>query len=99
MRELGRGPRDVSLYLHLPFCEALCTYCACNKTILRREVSDGRARVERYLAALATELEWRAIWSRSRYVGVPPPQCNCRTIRPAPTSRARHSSSVVNAAR
>lgn len=23
----------VSLYLHLPFCETLCTYCGCNKTI------------------------------------------------------------------
>jgi oxygen-independent coproporphyrinogen-3 oxidase len=60
VRGLGRGPRDLSLYLHLPFCEALCTYCACNKTILRREVSAGQTRVERYLAALTTELEWRA---------------------------------------
>lgn len=23
----------ISLYLHLPFCESLCTYCACNKKI------------------------------------------------------------------
>lgn len=23
----------ISLYLHLPFCEALCTYCGCNKKI------------------------------------------------------------------
>jgi len=23
----------ISLYLHLPFCESLCTYCACNKRI------------------------------------------------------------------
>jgi oxygen-independent coproporphyrinogen-3 oxidase len=60
VRGLGRGPRDLSLYLHLPFCEALCTYCACNKTILRREVSAGQTRVERYLAALTTELEWRS---------------------------------------
>jgi oxygen-independent coproporphyrinogen-3 oxidase len=25
----------ISLYIHLPFCEALCTYCACNKQITR----------------------------------------------------------------
>lgn len=25
----------LSLYLHLPFCESLCTYCGCNKKITR----------------------------------------------------------------
>lgn len=25
--------KGISLYLHLPFCESLCTYCACNKRI------------------------------------------------------------------
>lgn len=25
--------KEFSLYLHLPFCEALCTYCGCNKRI------------------------------------------------------------------
>lgn len=26
---------EISLYLHLPFCEALCTYCGCNKRITK----------------------------------------------------------------
>jgi oxygen-independent coproporphyrinogen III oxidase len=25
----------ISLYVHLPFCESLCTYCACNKRITK----------------------------------------------------------------
>jgi oxygen-independent coproporphyrinogen III oxidase len=25
--------KNISLYLHLPFCEELCTYCGCNKRI------------------------------------------------------------------
>jgi len=27
--------KGISLYLHLPFCESLCTYCGCNKKITR----------------------------------------------------------------
>ena len=33
----GAGP--VSLYFHLPFCESLCWYCACNTVITRRRDS------------------------------------------------------------
>lgn len=28
--------REISLYIHLPFCESLCTFCACNKRITKR---------------------------------------------------------------
>ena len=27
------GQEGISLYIHLPFCESLCTFCACNKRI------------------------------------------------------------------
>ena len=27
--------REVSIYIHLPFCESLCTYCACNTRITK----------------------------------------------------------------
>lgn len=26
---------EISLYIHLPFCESLCTYCGCNKKITK----------------------------------------------------------------
>jgi len=29
------GSKGISLYIHLPFCESLCTYCGCNKKITR----------------------------------------------------------------
>lgn len=28
----------ISLYIHLPFCESLCTFCACHKKITKRHV-------------------------------------------------------------
>ena len=28
--------KSLSIYIHLPFCESLCTYCGCNKRITRR---------------------------------------------------------------
>lgn len=42
----------ISLYLHLPFCESLCTYCGCNKKIT------GNHNVETpYLDAIIKEWE------------------------------------------
>lgn len=42
----------ISLYLHLPFCESLCTYCGCNKKITANH------RVEAvYIEALLKEWE------------------------------------------
>lgn len=29
------GQQGISLYIHLPFCESLCTFCACTKHITR----------------------------------------------------------------
>jgi oxygen-independent coproporphyrinogen-3 oxidase len=30
---ISSGNEGISLYIHLPFCESLCTYCACNTRI------------------------------------------------------------------
>ena len=48
--------RDLSLYLHIPFCETLCKFCACNKVIVRKSAKGAHERVERYLSALRTEI-------------------------------------------
>ncbi len=36
------GSRPLSLYVHLPFCEAMCTYCACN-VVVRRNIEKAAA--------------------------------------------------------
>ncbi|MES2329469.1 MAG: oxygen-independent coproporphyrinogen III oxidase [Bacteroidota bacterium] len=35
--DAGNG---ISLYIHLPFCESLCTYCGCNKKITTRHAAE-----------------------------------------------------------
>jgi oxygen-independent coproporphyrinogen-3 oxidase len=44
-------PRDLSLYLHLPFCRDACWYCGCHRSITRRA---DRARA--YLDTLLDEI-------------------------------------------
>lgn len=41
----------LGLYIHLPFCRSLCTYCACHRKITRR-----RDTIATYVAYLAREL-------------------------------------------
>lgn len=47
--------RDLSLYVHIPFCENLCYFCACNKIITR-----NHRQVEKYLRCLALDIAWQA---------------------------------------
>ena len=56
----GGEPRDLSLYLHLPFCERLCRFCACNKVSLKREAPTANAMVDAYLDAIIAEARARA---------------------------------------
>jgi len=45
----GRPP--LSVYVHIPFCESVCYYCACNKVVTRHH-----ERATEYLAALEREM-------------------------------------------
>lgn len=49
---IAQASGDISLYLHIPFCEKICFYCGCNTG-----ASGRRQRVESYLAALHSEIE------------------------------------------
>lgn len=45
----------LSLYLHIPFCDTVCFYCACNKIITK-----NRQHAEPYLKSLHTEIAMQA---------------------------------------
>lgn len=47
--------RELSLYVHIPFCHSLCYYCGCNKVITRH-----RDKADTYLEYLAEEISSRA---------------------------------------
>jgi oxygen-independent coproporphyrinogen-3 oxidase len=49
---LGQKKRPLSIYVHIPFCESLCYYCACNKIITKHH-----EKAEPYLRYLAKEVE------------------------------------------
>ena len=44
-------PAPLSVYVHIPFCESVCYYCACNKVITKHHERAGE-----YLDALDTEI-------------------------------------------
>ncbi len=45
-------PRPLSLYVHIPFCDTICYYCACNKIITK-----NHAVTDEYLQLLSKELQ------------------------------------------
>ncbi len=47
--------RELSLYVHIPFCHTLCYYCGCNKVITRH-----RDKADTYLEYLAQEIALQA---------------------------------------
>jgi oxygen-independent coproporphyrinogen-3 oxidase len=49
---VGGAAVPLSVYVHVPFCESVCYYCACNKVVTRRH-----ERSEPYLLALFQEID------------------------------------------
>ncbi|WP_229414291.1 oxygen-independent coproporphyrinogen III oxidase [Zemynaea arenosa] len=52
---LKPGGRALSLYVHIPFCQSLCYYCACNKII-----TTNREKAVIYLGYLKREIDMQA---------------------------------------
>ena len=51
-RRTQGSAQPLSLYVHIPFCDTVCYYCACNKIVTRR-----REKAATYLGYLKREIE------------------------------------------
>ncbi len=49
---LAKASTSIGVYVHIPFCESMCSYCGCNVIVSRDE-----GRKEKYVAALLRELD------------------------------------------
>ena len=58
----GNKSSGISLYLHLPFCESLCTFCGCNKKITNNHKVE-----DEYMAVILKE------WQMYRKLMTEPP--------------------------
>ena len=54
-RAVGGVSKPLSLYFHIPFCNTICYYCACNKIITK-----DHGRSAKYLKYLAKEIAMQA---------------------------------------
>jgi len=76
--ELGRRDIDpgdgLSLYVHVPFCESLCHFCACNKLVTRnRDLAAAYLdTLEREVAAISRKVARRVAEGDSALVRVTP---------------------------
>lgn len=58
-------PKNLSIYVHVPFCQSMCYFCGCNKIITQA----SNNRVENYLERLIAEIGMRApLFSDDRLV-------------------------------
>jgi oxygen-independent coproporphyrinogen-3 oxidase len=57
LARLDRRRGQLSVYVHIPYCERLCYYCACTKEIVPAERRAGHDPGEAFLNALSTEAQ------------------------------------------
>src|SRR5579863_4535222 len=53
LTSFGQNDKTLSLYVHIPFCEQLCYFCACNKVIRANEEKVG----DEFLGHLFKEID------------------------------------------
>ncbi|MDH5425578.1 MAG: oxygen-independent coproporphyrinogen III oxidase [Gammaproteobacteria bacterium] len=63
-RSNDQSNKPISLYYHIPFCDTICFYCACNKIATK-----DRSKAGTYLAALFKEIEMQGrLYNNERIV-------------------------------
>lgn len=53
LRAFGQSDKTLSLYIHIPFCQSMCYYCACNVVIRKQDDKYG----DEYLEYLFKEID------------------------------------------
>lgn len=53
LESFGKSDKTLSLYVHIPFCESLCYFCACNTNIRKTDEKHG----DKYLKHLFKEID------------------------------------------
>ncbi|MFA5060026.1 MAG: oxygen-independent coproporphyrinogen III oxidase [Candidatus Omnitrophota bacterium] len=53
LKEFGRSQKSLSIYVHIPFCQSLCYFCACTVAIRKQEDKFG----DEYLDYLCKEVD------------------------------------------
>lgn len=53
LSDLGKSQKTTSLYIHLPFCETMCSFCACHVVIRR----PGEKYATQYIDYLVKEMD------------------------------------------
>ncbi len=64
LKAFGRSDKTLSLYIHVPFCQTMCTYCGCNVVIRKRD--DKYA--DEYLRHLFKEIDFVAQYTGKKKV-------------------------------
>src|SRR5574343_1236343 len=64
-RNIGGISRPLSLYFHIPFCNTICYYCACNKIITK-----DHGRSAKYLKYLAREIALQSEYLDGRHEAI-----------------------------
>lgn len=57
------GSKEISVYIHLPFCESLCTFCGCHKRITKNHAVESP-----YIDAVIAE--WKIYLSKLDFIPV-----------------------------
>src|SRR5689334_5497831 len=62
LRKLGQSKKTLSLYFHIPFCQSMCNFCACNVVIRRKDEKYA----DEYLKYVFKEMDLVRSYMRNR---------------------------------